>query len=84
MSVWTKAWVGWSVALAALIVFFAVVEGWALARNLPGDTLSEQVWNLREKGSWLYWFILDVITIACFTFAWLLFHFRFQSGRVAP
>lgn len=81
MTVWTKIWVGWSVALAALVVFFGVVEGWALTRKGPGDTLSEQVWNLREQGSWLYWLIIDVVFITAVVMAWLLFHFRFQSGR---
>lgn len=37
MDVWSWLWVGW---LAA----FCVIEGVALARKAPGDTLSEHVW----------------------------------------
>lgn len=81
MTIWTKTWVGWAVALAFLILFFAFVEGWALLRDAKGDTLSEQVWNLRDRGSWLYWLIVDVVMVTGITMAWLLFHFRFQSGR---
>lgn len=81
MTIWTRTWVGWAVALALLIIFFAFVEGWALLRDDTGDTLSEQVWNLRERGSWLYWLIIDVVFITAVVMCWLLFHFRFQSGR---
>ncbi|WP_330478689.1 hypothetical protein OG301_26790 [Streptomyces platensis] len=38
MSPWTLSWVVW---LAA----FGVIEGLALARKRPGDTLSEHVWQ---------------------------------------
>lgn len=37
MDIWSWLWVGW---LAA----FCVIEGAALARKAPGDTLSEHVW----------------------------------------
>ncbi|MFD3573858.1 hypothetical protein [Streptomyces sp. NPDC058644] len=37
MNVWTLSWVVW---LAA----FGVIEGLALRRKRPGDTLSEHVW----------------------------------------
>ncbi|WP_223772937.1 hypothetical protein [Streptomyces sp. 135] len=37
MNVWTLSWVAW---LAA----FGVIEGLALARKRPDDTLSEHVW----------------------------------------
>lgn len=37
MDIWTLAWLGW-------IGYFAVVEGIALFRSAPGDTLSEHVW----------------------------------------
>lgn len=77
-------WVGWAVALALLILLFAVVEGIAVFRDAPGDTLSEQVWNLRERGSWLYWLILDVVFITAVVMCWLLWHFRFDTGRGTP
>jgi hypothetical protein len=38
MSIWTAVWIAW-------LAVFVVVEGWALARKAPGDTLSEQVWH---------------------------------------
>lgn len=38
MSVWTVAWIGWG-------LYFAVVEGAALANSRSGDTLSEHVWS---------------------------------------
>lgn len=38
MSGWTIAWVGWA-------LFFAVVEGMALANSRNSDTLSEHVWS---------------------------------------
>ncbi|MDX6740754.1 hypothetical protein [Actinocorallia sp. A-T 12471] len=36
--VFTLAWIGW-------IAAFVVIEGVALARRAPGDTLSEHVWR---------------------------------------
>lgn len=80
--IWIRVWTIWAVALAALLIFFLVVEGIALFRPGVGDTLSESVWYLRETGSWLYWLIIDVVMVTGITMAWLLFHFRFQSGRV--
>src|SRR5688572_28063 len=38
MSGWTVAWIGWG-------LYFAVVEGVALANSRSGDTLSEHVWS---------------------------------------
>lgn len=43
MSVWTAVWAAW-------LAVFAVVEGWALARKAPGDTLSEAVWRWFRTG----------------------------------
>ncbi|GAA2681615.1 hypothetical protein [Actinoplanes palleronii] len=37
MSLWTWAWLGWG-------LYFAVVEGMALANSRSGDTLSEHAW----------------------------------------
>jgi hypothetical protein len=37
VSAWTWAWIGW-------LAYFTVVEGAALYRSRPGDTLSEHVW----------------------------------------
>lgn len=77
--IWIRIWTVWAIALALLTLFFLVVEGLGLAREGKGDTLSEAVWYLRDTGKWLYWLILDVVLIAGVTFAWLLFHFRFQG-----
>lgn len=38
MDIWTWLWLGW-------LVTFAAVEGVALVRKAPGDTLSEHVWQ---------------------------------------
>lgn len=43
MSPWTAAWLVWGAA-------FLVIEGWALARKAPGDTLSEATWRLFRTG----------------------------------
>lgn len=43
MSVWTWAWAGWA-------AYFLAVEGWALYRSKPGDTLSEHVWAFLGAG----------------------------------
>lgn len=37
MSAWTVGWLVWG-------AYFAVLEGAALYRSAPGDTLSEHVW----------------------------------------
>lgn len=79
--IWIKFWTGWAICLALVLVAFLIAEGWALVRNAKGDTLSETVWYLRDQGRWLYWLILDTVYVAALTFGWLLFHFRFQSGR---
>lgn len=81
MTVWQRIWLIWSLILIFLVVMFLIVEGLALARAGIGDTLSESVWELREKGSWVYWVIIDAVMVTGITMAWLLFHFRFQSGR---
>lgn len=37
MNLWTLAWAGW-------VIYFAIVEGLALANSKGGDTASEHVW----------------------------------------
>ena len=37
MTIWTWLWLGWG-------LYFAVVEGMALANSRAGDTLSEHAW----------------------------------------
>lgn len=81
MPVWIKFWTGWAICLALVLVTFLVAEGWALARDAKGDTLSESIWYLRDQGRWLYWLILDTVYVTALTMAWLIFHLRFQSGR---
>ena len=62
MSDWlfTAGWALW-------VAFFAVLEGIALARRAPGDTLSEHVWRL--FGIRPVWFA------ALGAFVWLGLHF---------
>ena len=38
MDIWAWLWIGW-------LAIFAAVEGVALVRKAPGDTLSEHVWR---------------------------------------
>ena len=82
--VWIKYWTVWAVALILILLAFLIPEFYALAKHVKGGTLSESVWHLRDTGQWLYWLILDVVTITAITMAWLLIHFRIQGGRFAP
>lgn len=79
--VWITGWTVWAIVGAVWLGTFLVFEGWALARPGIGDTLSESVWFLRDTGQWLYWLILDLVWATMVTMAWLLVHFRLQSGR---
>ena len=67
MTFWRAAWLLW-------VLYFVVLEVWALIRKAPGDTLSEQVWALRSTGSWLFSLILFVL-------AWSAWHFLFEGRR---
>jgi hypothetical protein len=67
MSLFQKLWIAWA------MVGFAI-EMIALRRPDPGDTLSEQIWNLRDRDSEIYYLLL-------FFFAWALFHFIFRGQR---
>lgn len=75
MSAWTWAWIGWG-------AYFLVVEGAALYRSQPGDTLSEHVWMLanttrgpgptgRQPSGWTR---LRRFTLLAFV-AWISAHF---------
>lgn len=77
MPVWIRFWTGWAICLALVLVAFLIAEGVALARDVHGDTLTETVVYLRDKNSWLYWLIIDVVTVTGVVMAWLVFHFRF-------
>lgn len=76
MTGWTWAWIGW-------LIYFAAVEGAALYRSRPGDTLSEHVWawfgtqrrrlgeSERPRSGWT-----QLRRFALLTFmAWLFVHF---------
>lgn len=76
LPLWGVVWAIWGFNLAGLIVFFLVAEGLALFRKLPGDTLSEMVWTLRNNKHWLYYVILDVWFLAAVALAWSAWHFR--------
>lgn len=77
MTIWQRIWLTWAISLAIHVVFFAVVEGIALKRPEFGDTLTESVVGLREANSWVYWLIVDVVTVTGVVMCWLVFHFRF-------
>lgn len=79
--VWITIWTWWAIILAVVLIFFLVVEAWALFRPGRGDTLSETVWYLRNTRNWLYWLILDVVLVTAITMAWLLFHFQHEGNR---
>lgn len=80
--IWITIWTWWAIVLAVVLIFFLVVEGWALFHKGPGDTLSETVWYLRNTRNWLYWLILDVVLVTAITMAWLLFHFQYEGTKV--
>jgi hypothetical protein len=66
MSFWTLAWIFW-------LLFFAAIEGAALLRKGPDDTLSEHVWKwfqIRNKPRAWTW---RRAVLAAFL-VWLLVH----------
>jgi hypothetical protein len=70
---WTWAWIGWG-------LYFAAVEGMALANAKTGDTLSEHVWafiGMRDPGDPRHpsgWTRLRRFLVLAFM-AWLSIHF---------
>lgn len=54
----------------------AVVEVWAASNEIPGDTISEQFWYLRDRLGNLYSLILFILTAIA---AWAIYHFAFQT-----
>lgn len=79
--IWITIWTWWAISLGVHLLFFLVVEGAAIVNKAIGDTLSETVWYLRDTEKWLYWLILDVCYLMAITMAWVIFHFKWQSGR---
>ena len=73
MDIWTWLWIGW-------IAIFAAVEGVALARKAPGDTLSEHVWKWfavgepRDRPTMTGWARLRRFALLA-GLAWLSLHF---------
>lgn len=76
---WTRLWTWWAVVGAVWILTFILFEGIALIRDSYGDTLTETVVWLRDENRWLYWLIVDVVTLTGIVMPWLVFHFRFWS-----
>lgn len=67
VSAYTWGWIAWLLA-------FAVLEGAALARRKPGDTLSEHVWAwfcIKGGGRFA---LARRVTLAAFL-GWLAWHF---------
>lgn len=67
---WTLWWVGWVAA-------GVIAELVALISKQHGDTLSEQVWALREMPGV---FSLLMFMLSGF-FLWLIYHFVFEGWR---
>jgi hypothetical protein len=66
VNIWTWLWIIW-------IAFFAVIEGFALARKDRNDTLSEHIWKwfqIKDKPQQWTW---RRAVLAGFL-AWLLIH----------
>ena len=68
---WRAVWSVW-------IVWFIVWEIIALAHPLPGDTLSEQVWCLRDSLSSNVWSLVFCLFVALLV--WLIIHFGWQRS----
>lgn len=79
LTFWGRVWVVWAVLMALLLIWFLVFEALALFHKAPGDTLSEQIWWLRNHGHWLYFVVLDVWFLGAVALGWSLFHFQHQG-----
>lgn len=81
LTFWGKFWAIWAAGLFSLIALFLIFEGLAFLRGLPGDTLSEQVWWLRNHGHPLYYIILDVCILGAIALSWAAWHFIWQGPK---
>jgi hypothetical protein len=77
---WT--WSAWTWFWLAYALIGIVAECIGLFNKLPGDTLSEQIWALRDRIGGSGWWSLGMFIGAAF-FAWLLWHFGWE-GRPEP
>jgi hypothetical protein len=59
---------GWTIAWLVWLGLFVLIEGFAIARREPGDTLSEQVWAF-IRGKPARWVMLAGFLL------WLVWHF---------
>jgi len=68
MNMYSWLWIAW-------VAMFCIVEYFAIANNIPGDTLSENIWKLIGTGSersGINWFFRVGLAAG---FAWLVPHF---------
>lgn len=63
-SPWPWLWAGW-------ILYFLVVEFWAILDSDPDDTLSEHVWTLINASSFIGFMVVGLLV-------WLIFHFVWE------
>ena len=61
MNGFTMLWLVW-------VAFGVILELYTLLRKAPGDTLSEQLWSLRDYGSGLFSLIIAFML-------WAVYHF---------
>lgn len=73
---WAIIWAGW---LAIVAVTFAVLEGVALVRREPGDTLSENTrqW-LGTDRTWKTWGALGFVATLVGSVVWFIPHIVFK------
>jgi len=68
---WRAIWTIW-------LAWFLVWETIALAHPMKGDTLSEQIWNLRDSMSHNVWSLIFCLFVA--VLVWVAIHFGWQNS----
>ena len=73
MSTWTRFWIAW-------LLIGVTAEIYAIIQPAPGDTISEQVWALRDRlrGSSAFSLILFLTAGLA---AWAIYHFAYEGRR---
>ncbi|MFA5636859.1 MAG: hypothetical protein WC977_13260 [Anaerovoracaceae bacterium] len=68
----------WRLVWAVWLGWFLVWEIIALSHPMSGDTLSEQIWHLRDTLSGNVWSLFFCLFIALLV--WLVIHFGWQKS----